>query len=322
MLRNIGILTHRDVDGVCSAALAKIVCPDADVEFAEPFELATKLLSLPTWRTAIVSDLGISAARSGEVKNAFREAAKSRAIIYIDHHSLPRGVTRRTLPCNVFVHKPKVSASELAMEFFKPPASSEYIALLGAIGDYQEHTRKMRELMAKYGKRIAYFEEFLLEQALEASRADHPFKRGVIKALAQGLWPSDIPGLMQRARAGIKQEKIIEDHVKKNLRKMDGKVAMALDVPFMATGKAAIYAMKLANVEVGIGAYQDGDYIRLSMRRGERSDLNLKMLIQGIALKIGGEGGGHEDAVGGRIPAQKFDTFIEELNRLVARFTI
>lgn len=320
MSEGVGILTHRDADGICSAALAKSAYPDADVKFAEPFELASKMRTLPSdWSVVIILDLGIGLTQKEDIKNAFEKASKSRKIIYIDHHSLLPGITRKTLHCDVFVHRTKVSNSELALEFFRPPASLEYIALLGAISDYQEHTRKMRELIMKYGWRTAYLETFLLEQGLEASRQDHPFKRNIIQGLIQGLWPSGIPGLIERARSGIKQEGAIKSHVKENISKFGERIALVTDLPFMATGKAATYAVKLANTEVGIGTYRNQDYVRLSVRRDRRSRLNLNSIIQRATFKVGGNGGGHETAVGGRVPVKKFNNFLKELERYISK---
>lgn len=314
-MARIGILTHRDVDGVCSAAIAKIAFPDADVEFAEPYELAPRLSALSNWDKAVVTDLGISSAKKDEVRNAFEKASKTCKITYIDHHLLPQGVNGRTLSCDAFVHNTEVSASELALEFFDPPSSLNYIALLGAIGDYQERTGRMRGLMERHSSRKSYFEAFLLENALEASRLDHPFKRRVIQGLSNGQWPADIPGLVDRARRGIRMERKIENHVKKNVRKITKRAALVPDVPFMATGKAAAYAIKTVGADVGIGAFQQGNYIRFSMRRDEKSDLNLNGLVQKLSLRVKGNGGGHDAAVGGLVPIQNFEIFLRELKR-------
>ncbi len=321
MAREVGILTHRDTDGVCAAAIAKIRYPAAYVDFCENVdELASRLHALPAWDTVIISDLGINVAQKIELENAFKEASKFHKIIYIDHHLLPSGITRRTLPCHAFVHRTNVSCSELAMDFFKPPVSLQYIALLGAIGDYQEHTRRMRRMIVKYGWRLIYMEEFLLEQAIEASRKDHSFKRKITQGLAKGLWPSEIPGLMGRARSGAERERIMEKHVRKNVRRISRNMALVTDVPFAATGLAASYAVKVANAEIGIGACRKGNYTRFSMRRDEKSDLNLNELVIKTTLKISGSGGGgHDAAVGGRVPIRKFNTFLKQLKREISK---
>jgi len=321
MPKDVGILTHRDTDGVCAAAIAKIRYPAAYVEFCENVdELAPRLHALPAWDTVVISDLGFNVAQKIELKNAFKEVSKFHKIIYIDHHLLPKGITRRTLPCYAFVHRTNVSCSELALDFFKSPASLQYIALLGAIGDYQEHTRRMRRLILKYGWRLIYLEEFLLEQAIEASRKDHPFKRKIVQGLVQGLWPSEIPGLMERARSGARRERIMVNYVRKNVKRISRNMALVTDVPFSATGLAASYAVRVANAEIGMGTYRKGNYIRFSMRRDEKSNLNLNELVIQTTSKISGSGGGgHDAAVGGRVPIRKFNAFLRQLKREISR---
>jgi single-stranded-DNA-specific exonuclease len=274
--------------------------------------LASRLRDLPkAWATVIISDLGIDGGKEKEVKDAFREASKSHKIIYIDHHALPRGITKKALQCEEFVFRRKKSTSELAMDYFKPPEHLEYIALLGAICDYFEHTPKMRRLLGKYGYRKAYTEAQRLDLALEVSREDHPFKRSVIEGLVQGLWPSFIPSLLDRSRFALKQEVALRNYVRENVHKNGKNVAFVTDVPFVGTGKAALYAVEIVNAEIGIATVRDDDHLRLSVRRNKRSNLNLRALVDKATLKSGGGGGGHIAAAGGRVPIGKFDSFIK-----------
>lgn len=314
MAEKVGILTHRDTDGICSAALATTVHPKAEIEFDDPFNLVPRLRALPkAWDTVIILDLGIDKAQVGRAVNAFREASKLHRIIYIDHHLLPPGITRRTLKCDTFIHRTDVSASELAMDFFKPPAHLEYIALLGAIGDYQQYTPKMRKLEMKYGSRMTFLETYLIEEALDVSRGDAPYTRGIVKGLARGLWPSEIPGLISRAQLGMNQEVMLKEYVRKNCKKIGKKMAIVTDVPFMATGKAASHAVRVMGVEVGIGTFRDGDWVRLSTRRDGMSKLDLDKLVGMAAAMVGGGGGGHAAAAGGRVPVEKFKDFLRIL---------
>lgn len=101
-----GILTHRDADGVCAGVLAKIAYPNAEIDFAEPYELVAKVRGLPPdWTIAIILDLGVSLAQRREVKRAFEEASKTHEIIYVDHHYFPPGINRKTLACKEIVHR-------------------------------------------------------------------------------------------------------------------------------------------------------------------------------------------------------------------------
>lgn len=308
----VGILTHIDVDGVCSAALATTTYPNAEVEFTEAPYLALRLHSLPPWDRLVVLDLGINPAQKEEVVEAFETVSKNTKVTYIDHHELPSGVTKENLLCDEVYHRADVSASELSLEYFEPPLLLENIALTGAIGDWQEDTPKMKELLIKHGERISRLETILMEQGLRASRNDPEYLSLVVQELAKGIWPSSIPEMMTRARSALKQERKVKEHTSENLKKINDKIALVNNVPLRATGTAATYAYRFSGAEVGIGAYaNDEDHIRISMRRNEGSKIDLSRLIREATLKLGGTGGGHKGAVGGRIPINKFDDFLE-----------
>lgn len=161
-----GILTHSDVDGVCSAALAKTSLPDARVEFTEAHHLASSLSSLSNLDKIVVMDLGINPAQKDKVLEAFENICQSSELLYVDHHKFPNSVSGERLPCDTVVHEEGISASELALNYFEPPLLLENVALMGAIGDYQEDTSQMEELLLKHGERISRLETILLEQGL------------------------------------------------------------------------------------------------------------------------------------------------------------
>ncbi len=314
---NVGILTHGDVDGVCSAALAKSIYPRARVDFAEPYQLVEKLRGLSGWDTAIILDLGMNVTQGVETKEAFREVSKSCDTIYVDHHPFPPGITEGTLTCKRVVHDKNASTSELTWGFFSPSASLDFVALLGGIGDYQDNTPLMKKLLEKHTRRLSRLEELLLEYALEANRGNDIFKRKTVEALARGVWPSDVPNLMSGVRAALDWDRVIREHVETKARRIGPRVAFVDNVPFGFTSKGASYAVELSDVEIGVGASRIGENIRLSLRRAERSKANLNILLKECTLRVGGAGGGHKAAAGAIVPEKKFDEFLKKLEELV-----
>jgi RecJ-like exonuclease len=324
------ILTHGDTDGVCAAAIAKASCPEAEVEFINPSDLVLKLESLSGYDRVIILDLGIDRARKAEAMTAFQKLSRTSSIIYIDHHLRPPGVTERSLACNGMMHKANASTSELAWRFFKPPPSHDFITVLGATGDYQEKTPQMRKLVEKYGERKVYPEALFLEWALAVS--EDSFKREVIEELVKGRWPLSVLTLEKRAAKAVRRRRKVEKHVREKAEKICERVMLVRDVPFEATGLAAHLLTKRDNIDVGIGAsivtpvrwsflFQEEPYVRLSMRRHIRSDINLASLIGECTSRVGGAGGGHEAAAGGKVPVQRFDEFLQEIRRKLIRKT-
>ncbi len=308
------ILTDGDTDGVCSAAIAKTAYPEADIEFINnPPELPSALGSLSGYDLVVIMDLGINSAQKAEAIEAFRKLSETSDIIYIDHHQHPPGVTMRSLACKAMPYRTDVSTSELAWEFFKPPPFFDFIAVLGAIGDYQEKTPRMQKLVEKHGERKAYPEALFLDCALAVS--EDSFKRKVIYELTQGKWPLDIFPLEEQASRAVRRRKMVERYVRENAERVCEHVMLVRDVPFEATGLAANLVTKLNNTDVGIGAAQRGDYVHLSTRRHKGSDINLASLMEETTQRLGGGGGGHDAAAGGRVPVERFDEFLEEVKR-------
>lgn len=317
---NVGILTHGDVDGVCSAALARSIYPKARVDFAEPYQLVEKLRGLSGWDMTVILDLGMNVTQGVEAKEAFKEASESCDIIYVDHHHFPPGITEGTLACKRVVHDKGASTSELAWRFFSPSASLDFVALLGGIGDYQDNTPLMKKLSEKYTQRLSCLEELLLEYALEANRGNDIFRRKTVEALARGLWPSSVPNLMSGVRAALDWDRVIREHVQTKARRIGPRMAFVDNVPFGFTSKGASHAVELSDVEIGVGANRIGRNVRLSLRRAERSKANLNILLKECTLRAGGAGGGHPAAAGAIVPTKKFDEFLKKLEELVGEF--
>lgn len=311
------ILTHGDVDGVCSAAIAKASYPEAEIEFTTPSDLMSKLVSLSEYDRIIILDLGIDHAQKDEAIAAFQKMSKTSGIIYIDHHLRPPGVTERSLACNGMLHRTGASTSELAREFFKPPVTHDFIAVLGAIGDYQEKTPPMQKLVEKYSERKVYPEALFLEWALMV--AEESFKRGVVEELAQGKWPFEMSIMGEEADSAVRRQRALTRYVREKAEKICEHVMLVRNPPFKTTGPAATLLIKRDNIDVGIGSRREGNYVYLSLRRHARSNINLASLIEKSASKVGGGGGGHKEAAGGKIPAKRFDEFLREIRRRLVR---
>ena len=270
------ILTHGDTDGVCAAAIAKVSYSDAKVEFTNPSDFVSKLGSLSGHGHIIVLDLGIDRAQKDKAITTFQKLSKTSSIIYIDHHLRPPGVTESTLACKG-VYRTNASTSELAWEFFKPDASHDFIALLGAIGDYEEKTPRIQGLIEKYNERKAYPEALFLEWALMVSKDS--FKLGVIEELVQGKWPYQMSIMGKEADAIVRRQRTLERYVQEKAEAICEHVMLIRNPPFKATGPAAILLAKLDNVDIGVASRIDGNHVYLSLRRHEKSDINLASLI-------------------------------------------
>jgi PAS domain S-box-containing protein len=305
-----------DVDGVCAAAIAKVSYPKAEVEFANPPDFVSMLDRLSRYDCVIILDLGIDGIQKDEAIAAFRKLSKTSSIIYIDHHIRPPGLTKSSLACKG-AYRTNASTSELAWKFFKPAASHDFIAVLGAIGDYKERTPQIQGLIERYGERKVYPEALFLEWALMVR--EDSFKRGVVEELVQGKWPYQMSIMGKGADAIVRRQRTLERYVRYKAEKICEHVMLVRDPPFKATGPAATLLTKLDDVDIGIASRMDENHVYLSLRRHEESDINLASLIDQSASKFGGSGGGHAAAAGGKIPVERLDEFLLELRRMLPK---
>ena len=109
------IFTHLDGDGVCSAALIKMIPKyrDSYVYFTHPAGLKHDLSSI-SGDDIIICDIAIDLRRQQSIYALLEQFSNEFSVIYIDHHAQPDG-----MPNNVVnIHDQNVSATELVYRFF------------------------------------------------------------------------------------------------------------------------------------------------------------------------------------------------------------
>ncbi len=313
------ILAHGDTDGICSAALVKARFPEAEVWFTRPITLSRDLKGIEPGTTVVICDIAISETQREELFKDIRELAQRDEVIYLDHHPLPPETLKRDVPATQFAHEIGVSTSEIAFKIFVQDPSSDLdrVALWGAIGDYCEETEFVNDRLNKYDRRTIYMEAGLLSQALSEAAGDYHYKRDVVIKLAQGVPPTEIPEIVDRAVKSTKREWEGYEYVKKHVVK-EGNVAVVYNLPSGSLGKAAMHALGVTGTDVGICTRRDGDEIDVSMRRRAGAKIDLNEMLRHITARVGGSGGGHEGAAGATIPANIFDNFLETLKKEIS----
>ena len=113
----------------------------------------------------------------------------------------------------------------------------------------------------------------------------------------------------------LKQQRIIENHVKDKFRRVCMHALFVDDVPFNASGFAAELLVELLGAEVGMASYRMGRYLHMSARRRWGSDVRVNEMMEECAKAVGGFGGGHVGAAGGKILARKLDDFLKHVQR-------
>ncbi|MCD6465401.1 DHH family phosphoesterase [Candidatus Bathyarchaeota archaeon] len=306
------IFTHGDADGLCAGAIALAANPDAHVFFTHPYGLEGDLKEAEKADRVIICDIALSESHLAGLLRAFSEIEERGDLTYIDHHPLPDGISEEQIPGRV-IHSLGASASELAYRFFQSKVSKLHarIAIMGAIGDYMDDTPVIRSLLEKWDKRTLYFESGLLIQGIEGQKRNHEFKRSIVANLANNMPPSFDRRLVELAIQNTHLEEIAIRELRDRV-KVFGEVAYVLNFPF-SLGKTATYARGLTGALVGVAGEERKNMIDMSLRTSS-DKIDLNRILRRITRKLGGSGGGHPNAAGTRIPKEKFESFLEELN--------
>ena len=313
------IFTHGDTDGVCAGAVALAANPNAHVFFTHPYGLEEDLKEAKKTDKVIICDIALSESHLPRLLRLFSAIAEEGDLTYIDHHPLPENLSKEEIPGKT-VHSLESSASELTYMLFQSRLDLMYarIAIMGAIGDYLDDTPLIRQLLKRWDKRTLYFESGLLIQGIEGQKRNHELKRSIVANLANNLPPSFDRRLVELAIQNTHLEEIAIREIK-NKVKISGKIAYVLNFPF-SHGKTATYARGLTDALVGIAGEERKSMIDMSIRTCSR-EIDLNRMLRRITMKLGGSGGGHPNAAGARIPKERFENFLEELNRKLERST-
>lgn len=320
-MADITILTHADPDGICAGAIALSRFPGSAVFFTRPTSFYADLLHTET-QMIVVTDIALTKQDAPRIVNLMEKRKQSGfEIFYFDHHTIPPTVSKASLrdSLNLYVHGRNVSASELIYRHYinEIPSERVWLALYGAIGDYSDDTPFSRKRIKSWDRRALFFEVSTISLGIKNEEfADYDGKRRVVRTLARGGNPSDVPGLVKSAKRAVNREFELYELIKEKAQ-THGKIAYTKDIPsFGFRGPSALFAATVRDSKLGLCAHTRERYVDITMRTRDYS-LKLNLLAEKAAEKVGGSGGGHSSAAGAKIPKGAFKKFLEELNKQI-----
>lgn len=312
------ILTHSDCDGICAGAIVLSKFTNAKVFFTKPVSLYDDLNACEASRI-VIADIAITRRDISDVLKLLIEKSKSSEIFYFDHHPLPEEVKKKLQNTLSLYLNEDCSTSELVYRYFQNslPRERVWLAIYGAIGDYEEKTEFVEQHLKQWDVRALYFQASTLFLGIKDEKFDdYETKRMIVKTLADGKNPSDIEGLVEAAKKVAREEFILYQLIKKNAKKI-GEVGYVKDLyTFGFRGPSALFAATTTNSKIGLAVHTRKNHFDITLRsRDYTCDLN--KIAEDAAEVVGGSGGGHPHAAGARIPLDKMEAFIEEINRLL-----
>jgi len=312
------IITHRDADGICSAAITLAARPSASIYFSHPIGLYRDLEKPKKGDEVFIFDISLAEDTLHKTFPRLADLREHGSVTYIDHHPLPPNVTMEMIP-GIVRHSTEFCATELAYREFRKiiPSDISRVAIYGAIGDYKEKTTLMQKLMDDWDKSALYYETGTLLEGLEIDRKDYDFMRRIARLLSKNMLPSSDNELVSRARQQAqleeKQRKIVARQVK-----TIGNVAYVIDVTD-SIGTAAFYARVTKEALIGVAGATKHEIVDLSLR-SKNPKIDLNVLLRRECGKFGGVGGGHPQAAGARIPADQLMSFLKSMDLAITAF--
>jgi len=314
------ILTHSDCDGICAGAIALAKFPGASVFFTKPVSLYDDLNSQEADRI-VIADIAITRRDIPDILKLFEQKAKESEILYFDHHPLPENAMKKLAELLAVYVNGEGSASEIMYRHFQNeiPEERVWLAIYGAIGDYEERTPFVEERLKNWDVRALYFEASTIFLGIKGREfEDYDAKRKIVQTLADGKNPSDVAGLVEAAERTVKDEFMLYELVKKGAKK-SGDVGYVKDMySFGFRGPSALFAATVTGSRIGLSVFMRKSNLDITMRSRDYA-LELNTIAEDAAEAVGGSGGGHRQAAGSRIPLDKFDDYLKAINRLLKK---
>jgi RecJ-like exonuclease len=314
------VLSHGDLDGITSGAIALLAFPGASFYFTRPSQIYQDLNRVAKNRPTEVhvSDIAINTKMFDYLIKALDSFPKTTTIHWTDHHPISASHKKQLSERVDLFHEVGPCAAELVYRKFEDslPEHALRLALYGAIGDYCDDTKFSKIHFDDYDKRTLYLEAGLLVQALQEIDYRREAK-DLVRQLTIGIEPSSMNDIVALAVKATRIEHEVFRYVQSNARKLS-RVGYVLDMPINGyRGKSAKFAAYVTNSMIGISARSSDDDVDMSIRR-RQCDVDLNKALGKILSGIeGGQGGGHPAAAGASLHRNDFPLFLQQLAEYV-----
>jgi single-stranded-DNA-specific exonuclease len=314
------VLSHGDLDGITSGAIALLKFPGSEFYFTKPSQVHNDLFRIAKERPkrVHVSDIAINVQRFNDLLRALDRFPKSTEIMWTDHHPMaPEHKAQLEKRVTLF-YEVGPCAAELVYRRFERnlPEHAVRLALYGAIGDFCDNTPFAQLHFDDLDKRTLYLEAGLLVQALQ--EIDYRSEsKDLVHQLTLGVKPSSMNDIVDLAIKATRIEHEVFRYVQTNAKKL-GNVGYVLDMPVNGyRGKSAKFSAYVTDSRIGISARSSEDEVDMSLRR-RRTELDLNKALNEILTGFdGASGGGHPAAAGASLNRNDFPRFLRALDEYV-----
>ena len=346
-------LSHReDVDGILSAALIKaafktkltqIVLTDY-ANLLSKLQQISKMVSKEIANTSLtteknerkidkndrrtkpqrlfICDLGVSKKTQdrfvGFVKDIISKGTK---VTYIDHHEIDNGIKKELKKSGATLIHSVGECTSVHIYYkyrHKLDSHAAFFAASAALTDYMESRPQASTLISRWDRQFLMLEATALSYMISSNQNNEEFLARAVDILSMMKYPHDIEGgfaIAERYSIKVAEAvRTVQDAIatKKN-------VAYTPSISDLAASVIVNFVLGISEKPVAM-VYRlkaDINSFVISIRASNACKVHLGRIVNDIASKMGGSGGGHEKACGAMVPKDKLEEFIDSIDEQV-----
>lgn len=318
-------LSHKeDADGISSAALIREAFGGDSVlvDYPGQMDALESLKNNEKLKTLFICDLGLSNKNQDEFVQILAELKKKKvSITYIDHHDLDQKILKQLEKIKVkLIHDTNECTTVQVYNAYKSKLSehASFVAACAAITDYMEDRPLGSKLLQIYDRQFALINATVLTFNIVGHQKDPDYLLYLVEELAESKYPHEIPNTFEFAQIQVEKLASILGKVKKSMKMMKNLAYM--EVLDSGASGAVNFVLGLSGKDVGVAYKERVDHgiYAVSVRGSKSCKIHLGRIVNPLATKLGGSGGGHDKACGAVIPKSKIKQFLKEFNAKIS----
>jgi RecJ-like exonuclease len=318
-------LSHKeDADGISSAALIREAFGGDSVlvDYPGQMDALESIKNDEKLKTLFICDLGLSNKNQDDFVRILGELTKKKvSVTYIDHHDLDKKILKQLEKIKVkLIHDINECTTVQVYNAYKSKLSehASFIAACAAITDYMEDRPIGSKLLQIYDRQFALISATVLTFNIVGHQKDPDYLLYLVEELAESKYPHDLPNTFEFAQIQVEKLASIIGKVKKSMKMMKNLAYM--EVLDSGASGAVNFVLGLSGKDVGVAYKERVDHgiYAVSVRGSKACKIHLGRIVNPLATKLGGSGGGHDKACGAVIPKPKIKQFLKEFNAKIS----
>ncbi len=318
-------LSHKeDADGISSAALIREAFGGDSVlvDYPGQMDALESIKNDEKLKTLFICDLGLSNRNQDDFVKILSELRKKKvSITYIDHHDLDKKILKQLEKIKVkLIHDTNECTTVQVYSAYKSKLSqhASFVAACAAITDYMEDRPLGSKLLQIYDRQFALVNATVLTFNIVGHQKEPDYLLYLVEELADSKYPHDLPNTFEFAQIQVGKLASMIGKVKKSMKMMKNLAYM--EVLDSGASGAVNFVLGLSGKDVGVAYKERVDHgiYAVSVRGSKSCKIHLGRIVNPLATKLGGSGGGHDKACGAVIPKPKIKLFLKEFNAKIS----